>query len=286
MTASPLPAADPTEAYLALTRRRRLFGALLLSLFLASVVAGFATVEERSAGGFLDGLPQLPDFFAGLLSEAWAERADLPRHLRTALPALVETINIAAVATLAGAMGGLLLSLLSTRGLAPWLRATWAFRRLTDVMRAVPEVVIALILIFVLGGGPVPAMIAIAIHTAGALGKLFAEVTEAVSLGPVEGLASTGAGWTQRMALAVVPQVAPNWLSYALLRFEINVRASAILGFVGAGGIGYELRNAMTFGQGRFDVAAAIFLLLFVTIVLIDQTSGRMRRRLVQGAAL
>jgi phosphonate transport system permease protein len=152
-------------------------------------------------------------------------------------------------------------------------------------MRAVPEVVIALVLIFVLGGGPVPAMIAIALHTAGALGKLFSEVTEAVDLRPVEGLASTGAGWTQRMALGVVPQVAPNWLSYALLRFEVNVRASAILGFVGAGGIGYELRNAMTFGQGRFDAAAAIFLLLFATIVVIDQVSDRLRRRLVQGAA-
>ncbi len=101
-----------------------------------------------------------------------------------------------------------------------------------------------------------PAMIAIAIHTAGALGKLFSEVAEAADLRPVEGLASTGAAWAQRMALAVMPQVAPNWLSYALPRFEINIRASAILGFVGAGGIGYELRNAMTFGQGRFDQAA------------------------------
>lgn len=286
MTASSLPVADAAEAYLALTRRRRLLGALLLSLFLATVVAGFATVEERSAGGLLDGLPQLPDFFAGLLSEAWTERANLPRYLLGALPALIETINIAAVATLAGAVGGLLLSLLATRGLAPWPRATWVFRRLADLLRAVPEVVIALVLIFVLGGGPVPAMIAIAMHTTGALGKLFAEVTEAVNLGPLDGLASTGATWTQRMALAVVPQVAPNWLSYALLRFEINVRASAILGFVGAGGIGYELKNAMSFGQGRFDVAAAIFLLLFLTIVLIDQASGRMRRRLVQGAVL
>lgn len=280
------PQTDRAEAYLALVRRRRLLGVVLLILFLAAFLAGFDTVEERSAGGFFDGLPQLPDFFAGLLSEAWAEREKLPRHLWAALPALVETINIAAVATLAGALGGLVLSLLCTHGLAPWPRGTWLFRRITDVMRAVPEVVIALVLIFVLGGGPVPAMIAIAIHTAGALGKLFSEVTEAVDLRPVEGLASAGANWTQRMMLAVVPQVAPNWLSYALLRFEINVRASAILGFVGAGGIGYELRNAMTFGQGRFDVAAAIFLLLFATIVVIDRTSDRLRRRLVQGAAL
>ncbi len=136
-----------------------------------------------------------------------------------------------------------------------------------------------------MGGGPVPAMIAIAIHTAGALGKLFSKVAEAADLRPVEGLAPTGAAWAQRMALAVMPQVAPNWLSYALPRFEINIRASAILGFVGAGGIGYELRNAMTFGQGRFD-QAAISLLLFATIVAVDQAANRMRRRLVEEAAL
>ena len=277
---------DAAEAYLALSRRRRLLGTVLLALFLATLAVGWRTVEERSAGGFLDGLPQLPDFFAGLLSEAWEERADLPRLFAAHVPSLIETINIAAVATLAGALGGVVLSLLATRGLAPWPRAIWLFRLITDLMRAVPEVVIALVLIFVLGGGPVPAMIAIAIHTAGALGKLFSEVTEAVDLKPVEGLASTGATWGQRMALAVLPQVAPNWLSYALLRLELNVRASAILGFVGAGGIGYDLRNAMTFGQGRFDVAAAIFLLLFATIVAIDQISGRLRRRLVQGAVI
>ena len=76
------------------------------------------------------------------------------------------------------------------------------------------------------------------------------------------------------MLLGVMPQVAPNWLSYALLRFEINIRASAILGFVGAGGIGYELKIAMSWGQGKYDEAAAIFILLFLTIVVVDQISS------------
>ena len=144
--------------------------------------------------------------------------------------------------------------------------------------------VIALVLIFLLGGGPVPAMIAIAIHTAGALGKLFSEVNENASLKPVEGLSSVGATWAQRMWLGVIPQVGPNYVSYALLRFEINIRASAILGFVGAGGIGYELKNAMSWGKGRYDEAAAIFILLFVTIVVVDQISGKLRDRLINGA--
>ena len=85
------------------------------------------------------------------------------------------------------------------------------------------------------------------------------------------------------MLLGVLPQVAPNYISYSLLRFEINIRASAILGFVGAGGIGYELRNAMAWGPGRFDEAAAIFILLFGTIVFFDQVSSRYRNKLTEG---
>jgi phosphonate transport system permease protein len=127
-------------------------------------------------------------------------------------------------------------------------------------------------------------MIAIALHTAGALGKLFSEVAENADLKPVEGLASVGARWGQRMAFGVLPQVAPNWLSYALLRFEVNIRASAILGFVGSGGIGYDLKLAMQWGIGKYDQVIAIFSILFLTIVLFDQLSGHLRERLTKGA--
>lgn len=272
------------DHYMSLVRSRRLYGGLMLGLFVILMILGYRVVEERSAGGFIDGLPMILDFPAGVVAEAWAKRDLLPGLMLRFLPALIETVNIAAVSTLVGAGLGLVLSLLSTRGLARWPRLIGVFRRIMDVMRAFPEIVIALVLIFVLGGGPVPAMIAIAIHTAGALGKLFSEVAENADLKPVEGLQSTGATWLQRMWLGVMPQVAPNYFSYALMRFEINIRASAILGFVGAGGIGYELRNSMTFGTGRFDEAAAIFVLLFVTIVVVDQLSDRIRQRLVRGA--
>ncbi len=282
------PASAPPrmpDSYMELVRRRRLYGGLVLMIFVLMMASGFYVADDRNAGGFWSGLAQLDDFPAGVISEAWAKRADLPALMWKYLPALIETINIAAVSTLVGALLGLVLSLLSARGIARWPRLTPVFRRIMDIMRAVPEVVIALVLIFVLGGGPVPAMIAIAFHTTGALGKLFSEVAENADLKPVEGLASVGATWTQGMWLGVLPQVAPNYLSYALLRFEINIRASAILGFVGAGGIGYELKNAMAWGQGRFDEAAAIFLLLFGTIVFFDQISSRYRNRLVKGAA-
>jgi phosphonate transport system permease protein len=175
------------------------------------------------------------------------------------------------------------LSLLATRGLARWPRLIPVFRRTMDALRAIPEIVIALVLIFILGGGPVPAVIAIALHTGGALGKLFSEVAENADLKPVEGLSSVGATWGQKMWLGVIPQVAPNWVSYALLRFEINVRASAILGFVGEGGIGHDLKLAMQWGQGRYDEVVAIFVLLFLAIVVIDRVSDSYRHRLVRG---
>ena len=152
-------------------------------------------------------------------------------------------------------------------------------------MRAFPELIVALFLIFVLGSSPVPAMIAVAFHTVGALGKLFSEVNENIDRKPIDGLRACGANWLQRLRFAVLPQVAPNYVSYFLLRLEINVRASAILGFVGAGGIGSELRRTIGWGQGAGDETAALFLLLFLSIVAIDQLSSSLRSRLVRGSA-
>ncbi|MFW8635846.1 phosphonate ABC transporter, permease protein PhnE [Cribrihabitans pelagius] len=285
LTAAAPSGAEIRTQYMALKRRKRLYGGVLLALFIALMAAGFRTADARNAGSFADGITHVFDYPAEVLAEASEKAAELPGHLVRFFPALAETLNIAAASTLTGAVAGTLVALLSGRGLAPWPRMVPLFRRLMDIARAVPEIVFALVLIFVLGGGPVAAMTAIAIHTAGALGKLFSEVNENACLQPVEGLASTGAAWTQRMMLGVMPQVAPNYVSYALLRFEINIRASAILGFVGAGGIGYELKNAMSWGQGRYDEAAAIFILLFLTIVAADQLSGLLRTRLGQGEA-
>lgn len=271
------------QSYMEMVQRKRLYGGLTLLIFVVLMVSGFMVADDRNAGGFWAGISNIGDYPAAVLSEAWEKIADLPGLMVKYFPALIETINIAAVSTLVGVLVGTVFAMLGTRGLAKWPRLIPVFRRITDVMRAVPEIVIALMLIFVLGGGPVPAVIAIAIHTAGAIGKLFSEVAENADLKPVEGLQSVGANWTQRIWLGVIPQVAPNFLSYALLRFEINIRASAILGFVGAGGIGYELRNSMSWGPGRFDEAAAIFVLLFGTIVFFDQVSSRYRNQLSEG---
>ena len=270
--------------YIAMTSRKRLYSGIVLLVLVLLLISGFNLAEGRNGGSFVGGLDNFFDYPAEVVGEAWANRANIPGLFAKYFLALIETVNIAAVSTLVGALIAIVLSLLSTRGLARFPRLIGLFRRVMDIMRAVPEIVIALVLIFVLGGGPVPAMIAIAFHTAGALGKLFSEVNENASLKPLEGLESVGATWAQKMMLGVIPQVAPNWLSYALLRFEINIRASAILGFVGAGGLGYELKIAIQWGQGRFDAAAAMFIMLFCTIIFFDQLSSYFRDRLVHGA--
>ncbi len=278
-----LSASQFQHEYGLIVRKKRIYSFILLILFFSLMATGFMVAEDRNAGGFLDGLPKLFDFPKAVFSEAFAEMHKIPGLMLQYLPDLIETINIAAASTLIGAVLGALISMLVTRGFSKYTWMIPIFRRLLDIMRAVPEVVIALVLIFVMGGGPVPAMIAIAFHSTGALGKMFSEVNENASLKPVEGLESVGANWLQRMGLGVMPQVAPNYLSYALLRFEINIRASAILGFVGAGGIGYELKNAITWGMGRFDQAASIFILIFITIVFFDQTSSHFRGVLAHG---
>jgi phosphonate transport system permease protein len=120
-------------------------------------------------------------------------------------------------------------------------------RRFLEFCRGVPEILLALVFVFAVGIGPLAGVLAIAIHTTGALGKLFAEVNENASMRPVDGITAVGGNWFDEMRYGIVPQVLPNFFSYALLRFEINVRASSIVGFVGAGGIGQELNHVISF---------------------------------------
>jgi phosphonate transport system permease protein len=155
----------------------------------------------------------------------------------------------------------------------------WFVRRTMEVLRAFPEIVIAGMLTAILSIGPIAAIIAISVHTIGALGKLFFEVVENADMKPDEGLKSVGATWLERVRYAIVPQVMPNFVSYGLLRMEINVRASTIIGAVGGGGIGEVFR--LSIGRDYAAQTYAIIIMLLVTIIVIDQFSGWLRRRLV-----
>ena len=171
--------------YMAMTQRKRLYTGILLTIFVLLMAGGFDLADARNAGGFWSGLHRVFDFPQELISEALRDWRDLPALMLQFLPALIETVNIAAVSTLLGALFAGLLSLLATPGLAPVPALVGPLRRILDITRAMPDVVIALVLIFLLGGGPVPAMLAIAFHSIGALGKQFSEVAENADLKPV-----------------------------------------------------------------------------------------------------
>jgi phosphonate transport system permease protein len=190
-----------------------------------------------------------------------------------------ETILMAMTATLIGAAAAFVLSFPAAANLAPNSWVYWLSRRFLEVCRGIPEILLALVFVFMIGIGPLAGVLAIAIHTAGALGKLFAEVNENASNRPIEGITAVGGTWGQKMIYGVVPQVAPNFFSYAMLRFEVNVRASSIIGFVGAGGIGQELNRVISFYSD--DRVLAVLILVIVTVTIIDLISERIRHNFI-----
>ncbi len=195
------------------------------------------------------------------------------------LKLLWQTVLIAYIGTILGAVGGFLLCFVAAANLGRSGALRFVTRRYLEFCRTVPEIVFALIFVIAFGLGPLPGVLAIAIHTTGAMGKLFSEVVENIDMKPVDGLIATGAGWWQVIRFAVVPQVLSNFASYSLLRFEINVRGASIMGFVGAGGIGQDLIEAIR--KFYFTDISAILLLIIVTVMLIDYGTERLRHALL-----
>jgi phosphonate transport system permease protein len=195
------------------------------------------------------------------------------------LSLLADTLLIAYVGTLLGSIGGFLLSFLCVRNLMPNRLARGTAKRFLEFSRTVPEIVFALVFVIAFGLGAIPGVLAIAIHTMGALGKLFSEVIENIDMKPVEGVTAAGGSWLEVVRFGVVPQVLSNFASYALLRFEINVRGAAVMGFVGAGGIGQDLIEAIR--KFYYTDVSAILVLIIVTIMIIDLLTERLRNSLM-----
>jgi phosphonate transport system permease protein len=154
----------------------------------------------------------------------------------------------------------------------------FSVRRLMEFCRTVPDIVFALIFVIAFGLGPMAGVLAIMIHSVGALGKLYSEIVENIDMKPVEGVRSTGAGWMACMRFAVLPQVAAGFASYTLLRFEINVRGASVMGFVGAGGIGQELVVAIR--KFYYSDVSAILLMIILTVFVIDISTSWVRGKL------
>jgi len=191
---------------------------------------------------------------------------------------LVVTLQIALWGTALAIVGSVPLALLAASNLTPW----WIHqpvRRLLDACRSINEMVFALLFVVAVGLGPFAGVLALWVHTTGTLAKLFSEAVEAIDPQPVEGIRATGAHPIAEIVYGVIPQVLPLWISYALYRFEANVRSASVVGMVGAGGIGmvlWEVIRGFEYAQ-----TAAVLLMLVVAVSAIDLVSARLRKRLI-----
>lgn len=203
-----------------------------------------------------------------------------PVMVERALPKIMESLWIAWIGTMIGAFFSFFLAFAAATNITSTRIAT-GVRQILNGIRAVPELLVAMILIPVTGLGPLTGTLALGIHSIGTLGKLSSEVIEGIDPGPVEAVASVGGTRLQQMRFGVVPQVMPNIVAYWLYRFEINIRASAVLGVVGAGGIGAELVSQLRFRD--FDRAGTVLFLTIAVVLVIDTISARVRRRIITG---
>lgn len=270
------------EAYRKAIARKRLTTTLATAVFLAALIIAAigAEVNPRTLftyfGNFVSYFDRILTLEDG--HRVWTNPAEWFWGWHKWLKLLGETILISYVGTLIGAVLAFALNFFAAQNTSPepWLR--FIIRRLLEFARTVPGIVFALIFVIAFGLGPMAGVLAIAIHSTGALGKLFSEIVENADMKPVEGVRSTGANWLSCMRFAVLPQVTAGYASYALLRFEINVREASVMGFVGAGGIGQELVVAIR--KFYYSDVSAILVTIIVTVFIIDICTGWMRARL------
>ncbi|MFN8829980.1 MAG: phosphonate ABC transporter, permease protein PhnE [Labrys sp. (in: a-proteobacteria)] len=274
---------DLDRAYadaVAAKRRQVLIGGVVLIVCI--IVAGF--VSEVRPLTFIENVSRFFSYLGRIFTlESGASVFTDPGEwfwgLNKWLVLLWQTIVIAYVGTLLGALAGFTLCFLAAANLVsnPWIRLTT--KRFLEFCRTVPELVFALIFVASFGLGPLAGVLAIAIHTTGALGKMFSEVVENIDMKPAEGVTASGGSWIQMVRFAVVPQVLSNFASYGLLRFEINVRGAAVMGFVGAGGIGQDLMEAIR--KFYYSDVSALLLMIILTVMIIDQLTERLRHSLL-----
>jgi len=255
-----------------LSRGAVLTAVVLAALVVAHVLAWRAT--EFSSSAVIAGWRGMADFFDQAIPPdlRWTE------VLEPSLNAAKVTLYIALLGTTLSIPPALALAVLGARTTTPNSVVYQASRSLLSFLRAVPEIVFALIFITAVGLGPFPGVLALLFHNVGVMGKLWSEAIEEVDLGPVEALRVAGARRSQVVAHAIVPAVAPQFVGLLLYRFDVNVRASLVLGLVGAGGIGFLINQSIQLF--RFDEMLTHILVVLALIVVVDNVSALVRHRL------
>tara|TARA_B100002051_G_scaffold79126_1_gene75640 strand:+ start:492 stop:1361 length:870 start_codon:yes stop_codon:yes gene_type:complete len=276
--------------YKNLIGKKRFWNLSLIVLLFIGVILS-SKIVDINGSNLLSGMPRLGDYISQILPSIEINKLflgskdqgsiaywyfNLPKYLKL----LFETFNMALLATIVGSALALFLSFLAAKNTSPNSLLFFTIRRMLEFFRGVPEIIFAILFVWVLGIGPLAGIIAMTLHTTGSLGKLFSEVHENSNNKPIEALKASGGNWLSEMKFGLLPQVLPNLVSYALLRFEINIRASTILGFVGAGGIGQELYLVINFNY--YEEVSAIILLIILTVISIDLLSGYLRKNVIR----
>ena len=270
-------------------RSRRLWNIFIILIFAVSFFMS-SSIIDFNLSQIIDGFPRLSDYIVKILpnldinlilenSKTEGSIQYWYFNFKKYAALLYETFNMAVLATLMGFIFALILSFLSAKNITPNIYSYHLVKRILEFLRGVPEIIFAILFVWALGVGPLAGIIAITIHTTGALGKLFSEVHENADLKTCEAIRSHGGNWVSEMRYGIIPKVLPNIISYALLRFEINIRAATVIGFVGAGGIGQELYLVINFNY--YEEVSAIILLIILTVITIDISSGRIRQKII-----
>jgi phosphonate transport system permease protein len=262
-------------------RRRQLvlgFGLFVLALSISVIGA------EVNPVTFWSKLGNFTSYFDRLLTlddggRVWTNPADWFWGIKRWLRLLGETALIAYVGTLSGTFIAFCTCFLASRNLVRSATLRLVVRRVLELLRTVPDLVFAMVFVVAYGLGPLPGVLALTLHSAGTLGKLFTEVVESIDMRPVEGVRASGGSWLSQVRFGAVPQVLSNFASYALLRLEINVRGAAVIGFVGAGGIGEDLLIAIR--KFYYQDVSAMLVLIVAAVMLLDMISERLRHRLL-----
>ncbi len=196
-----------------------------------------------------------------------------------ALPGLADTVYMSFFGFVLSVVLSLGLAVLGARNVTPNRAAGFLCRSTVSFIRSFPDIVFAIILVAAFGIGPVPGALALGIGGVGVLGKLFTESLEEIDMTQLEGLRAAGAGWAQQIGQGVWPQFRPAFITWSLFRLDLNLRAAAVVGLVGAGGIGYDLN--LKFNLFQFRQATTIMLMVFALIVVVEWITMKLREKLV-----
>lgn len=239
---------------------------------LALLYAGCVWVVQPDLARLWSGLPRLAHWLAGAFPPDFSGPGDLARRA-------AETVAIATLGTTLAALLALPMTAFAARPVAPARLLYQPVRAVLDVLRGIDGFVFALIFVAAVGLGPFAGMLGVALHSAGSLAKLWSEALETADLAPVEAALSAGASRAQAAAVVLLPDTLPQTASALLYVWEFNIRASTVLGIVGAGGLGQELKNAVDLLD--FARVLAILLIMVALVLAVDRLSAWLRARLL-----